>query len=213
MFKWKDISDGSSKTRKIKAGLVAQGFLDRQTTEMFAGTSTRWSQRLLITVAAQRRWNLWSADISEAFLRGLSFDELHQESGELRQVEISLPPGGEHLLRAISGCEDFDPTCEVLALLKPGFGFKDAPRLWLMALKRVLSKIVVSGTQVDQQLFCMHRNKVLLLLMTIPIHVDDIKLCGDPTVMKDVICQLESLGLSEAGKEQLCSPWFGTPSP
>ena len=66
-------------------------------------------------------------------------------------------------------------------MLKPGFGLKDAPRLWLMALKRVLSKIGVSATQVDQQLFCMHRNRVLVLLMT--IHVDDIKLCGDPAVM------------------------------
>lgn len=56
-------------------------------------------------------------------------------------------------------------------------------------MKRVLSKIGVSATQVDQQLFCMHRNKDLVLLMT--IHVDDIKLCGDPAVMTDVIFQLE----------------------
>lgn len=62
------------------------------------------------------------------FLRGLSFDELHQQGGELRQVEVSLLPGSEHLLRAISGYEDFHPTCEVWVMLKPGFGFKDAPR-------------------------------------------------------------------------------------
>ena len=60
--------------------------------------------------------------------------------------------------------------------MKPGFGLKDAPRLWLMALKRVLGKIGVTATQVDQQLFCMHQNDKLVLLMS--IHVDDIKLCG-----------------------------------
>ena len=80
VLKWKDISDGTSKTRKIKARLVAQGFLDRQATETFAGTSTRWSQRLLITIAVQRRWNLWSADISEVSMncinRAVSLDKL-----------------------------------------------------------------------------------------------------------------------------------------
>ena len=190
VLKWKDISDGSQKVRKIKARLVAQGFLDKQATDTFAGTSTRWGQRLLIAIAVQRGWALWSANISEAFLRGLTFDELHQEGGALRQVEISLPPGGEHLLRVIKGYEDFDPQREVLVMLKPGFGLKDAPRLWLMALKRVLAKIGVIATQVDSQLFCMHQKGNLVLMMT--IHVDDIKMCGDPDLMKSVVSQLES---------------------
>ena len=40
VLKWKDIQDGTSKSRKIKARLVAQGFLDKQSTDTFAGTST-----------------------------------------------------------------------------------------------------------------------------------------------------------------------------
>ena len=39
-----------------------------------------------------------------------------------------------------------------------------------MAFKRVLTRIGVAPTQVDQQVFCMHQNGDLLLLMT--IHVD-----------------------------------------
>jgi hypothetical protein len=190
VLKWKDIQDGQAKSRKIKARLVAQGFLDKQTTDTFAGTSTRWGQRLLIAIAVQRKWSLWSADISEAFLRGLTFQELHEEGGELREVQISLPPGGEHLLRTIQGYSDFDPDNEILVMLKPGFGLRDAPRLWLKALKRVLTKIGVRATQVDQQLLCMHRNNELVLLMT--IHVDDIKLCGHPDLMQSVVTQLES---------------------
>ena len=190
LLKWKDIQDGQTKSRKIKARLVAQGFSDRQSTDTYAGTSTRWGQRLLITIAVQRKWALWSADISEAFLPGLTFRELHEEGGELREVQITLPPGGEHLLRTIQGYSDFDPDAEVLVMLKPGFGLKDAPRLWLKALKRVLTKIGVSPTKVDPQLLCMHRNGELVLLMT--IHVDDIKLCGHPSIMQDVVKQLES---------------------
>ena len=96
---------------------MAQGFLDRQTTDTSAGTSTRWGQRLLIAIAVQQGWSLWSADISEAFLRGLTFKELHEEGGELRQVQISLPPGGEHLLRTIPGYENYNPQSEVLVML------------------------------------------------------------------------------------------------
>eukprot|EP00435_Cladocopium_sp_Y103_P059791 s677_g21.t1 len=38
VLKWKDVQDGAVKSRKIKARLVAQGFLDRQSTDAFAGT-------------------------------------------------------------------------------------------------------------------------------------------------------------------------------
>eukprot|EP00435_Cladocopium_sp_Y103_P050876 s894_g15.t1 len=168
--------------------LTRWGFLDKQSTDTYAGTSTRWSQRLLITIAVQRRLSLWSAEISEAFLRGLMFQELHEEGGELREVQISLPPGGEHLLRTIQGYSDYDPDHQVLVMLKPGFGLQDAPQLWLKALKRVLTKIGVTSTQVDPQLLCMHRNNDLLMT----IHVDDIKLCGHPSFMQDVVKQLES---------------------
>ncbi|CAL1165400.1 unnamed protein product [Cladocopium goreaui] len=172
------------------SGAETTAVIERQSTDTYAGTSTRWGQRLLITIAVQRKWALWSADISEAFLPGLTFRELHEEGGELREVQITLPPGGEHLLRTIQGYSDFDPDAEVLVMLKPGFGLKDAPRLWLKALKRVLTKIGVSPTKVDPQLLCMHRNGELVLLMT--IHVDDIKLCGHPSIMQDVVKQLES---------------------
>lgn len=124
VLKWKDIGLGKEKTRKIKARLVAQGFLDQQMTATFAGTSTRWSQRLLLSIAVQMQWSLWSADISEAFLRGLSFEQLHLEEGEeLRNVEPALPTGSEHLIRTIEAYHDFDPTSEILILLKPGLGF------------------------------------------------------------------------------------------
>ena len=78
------------------------------------------------------------------------FEELHQDGvNELRQVEIEFPPGGEHLLRLIDGYQGCDPFREVLIMLQPGFGLKDAPRLWLLALKRVtVSALLVQSRHV-----------------------------------------------------------------
>lgn len=93
-----------------------------------------WAQRVLVIVAAQQGWDLWSADISEAFLRGLTFEELQRDGvNELRRVELELPPGGEQLLCLVPGYSDFTPVTEALVMLKPGFGLKDAPGLWLLA--------------------------------------------------------------------------------
>jgi len=191
VLKWKETGLGKDKTRKIKARLVAQGFLDQQMTATFAGTSTRWSQRLLLSIAVQMQWSLWSADISEAFLRGLSFEQLHLEEGEeLRKVELALPTGSEHLIRTIEGYHDFDPTSEILILLKPGFGLRDAPRLWLLALKGVLASIGAVPTKIDPQLFFIHRGGKLRVVLS--IHVDDIKLSGETEVMNEVISKLEA---------------------
>ena len=190
VLKWKIISKDGVKQKRIKSRLVAQGFLDRQETSNFAGTTTRWGQRLLIIVSVQFGWAIWSADISEAFLRGLTFAELKEENqGVLRQVEISVPPGAEHLLRLLPGYEDFNPETEVLFLRKPGFGLKDAPRLWLLALKRVLLKLGARPTNVDPQLYTIHGGDRLQLLLS--IHVDDIKITGEPEMMDKLVKGLE----------------------
>jgi hypothetical protein len=54
--------------RSIKSRLVAQGFQDQQNVMTFAGTTSRWGQRLVIALATQFNWDLVSADVSEAFL-------------------------------------------------------------------------------------------------------------------------------------------------
>ena len=186
VLKWKAQSDG---TKKIKARLVAQGFLDRQQTQTFAGTSTRWSQRLLISTAVNRGWRLVSADVSEAFLRGLTFKELEESGEQHREVAITLPPGGDHILKSHPGYSDFNAANEVLILHKPGFGLKDAPRLWLLALRRVLSQIGVLPTEMDNQLFVKHTGGKLQLVLT--VHVDDLKLTGEPDMVRQALQTLE----------------------
>ena len=53
----------------------------------------------------------------------------------LRSVQLELPAGSVELLRTLPGMSDFDPQVECLNMLKPGFGLKDAPRLWNKAFE------------------------------------------------------------------------------
>ena len=188
VLKWKQI-EGS---KQVKARMVVQGFKDLQEVKSFAGTTTRWAQRLVIAIAVQFSWPIYSADISEAFLRGLSFEELHAsgEDAVLRSVQLELPAGSVELLRTLPGMSDFDPQVECLNMLKPGFGLKDAPRLWNKALKRVLAEIGLIAIKVDEQLYVKHDSQSVLVLI-LSVHVDDLKLAGVDAEVKRTLKILE----------------------
>ena len=68
VLKWKVVNG----ERIIQARLVVRGFKDLQAAQLstFAGTTTRWGQRLVNSVAAQHGWPLFTADVSQAFLMG-----------------------------------------------------------------------------------------------------------------------------------------------
>ncbi|CAJ1367944.1 unnamed protein product, partial [Effrenium voratum] len=175
VLKWKDVAG----KRAIKARMVAQGFKDAQQTCNYSATTSRWAQRLVIIMAVQFKWRLVSADVSEAFLRGLTFKELFEggTGREMRNVQLALPAGCDELIRTIPGMEDFDSQVEGLELLKPGFGLKDAPRMWSLALSRVLAAAGVLPTRVDPQLYVKH-NALGELLILLSVHVDDLKITG-----------------------------------
>ena len=156
----------------------------------YAGTTSRWGQRLILIVAAQMRWPLHSADASEAFLRGLTFEEVAKEPGEtLRACELQLPPGCTPMFRELKGMESFNELSEVLRMLKPGYGLKDAPRLWNKALKKVLAKIGLRATCADKELYVKHGNERLTLILS--THVDDLKFGGIETEVTALIKALE----------------------
>ena len=138
-MKWTIIDSKKS----IKARLTVRGFKDRQAQQggiqTFAGTTSRWGQRLVCSVAALRGWRLRSADISMAFLRGLTFETISKRTGQpIRSIQFDLPPGAASILRMIPGYENFDPATETLEMLKPGFGTVGAPRAWAMELLECL---------------------------------------------------------------------------
>ena len=82
--------------------MVVRGFKDLQAAQLstFAGTTTRWGQRLVNSVAAQYKWPLFTADVSQAFLRGLTFEQAAQLKDEVhRDVQFTVPPGSVNILK------------------------------------------------------------------------------------------------------------------
>eukprot|EP00971_Amphidinium_carterae_P198765 3944363-Amphidinium_carterae.1 len=98
--------DGTFK-RQSKCRICVRGFQDAEAMDLdtYSGTTTKWGQRLVCSVAAQAGWSMCSYDISCAFLKGTSFSEIEASGGMKRTVFMDLPAGGHTLLRLIPGFE------------------------------------------------------------------------------------------------------------
>lgn len=184
--------------RIIQARLVVRGFKDPQASSLsiFAGTTSRWGQRLVSSVAVQKKWELLTADVSQAFLRGLTFEEALKLKDEVhRSVQFCMPPSSESILRMLPGHSDFDSIREVLDMLRCGFGFKDAPRVWDKVLRQLLLDLGLKPVQSDEQMFVWHdenwhdgkggRGAPFVCVapycrLVLSTHVDDLKGAGLP---------------------------------
>ena len=133
-----DVTKGSGSTladtpkaqRTIRARLTARGFKDSDKGDIdrYAGTSSRSAQKVLVSEAVRNGWPICTADISKAFLQGVTYEELAKLTGKpAREVNFYLPANNIPLLRQLPGFEDFDPQTEVLHCDKPGTGLVDAP--------------------------------------------------------------------------------------
>ena len=150
---FKRMPDGSL---AIKARLCIRGFKDGQIEmlDTFAGTASRYGQRAVNIVAATKKWLLWSLDVSQAFLKGLTFEQVSRMMGTpLRSVQLVLPKDAAALLKRIPGYERFDPVRHVLDMVRPGFGFKDAPRLWHLRIDEVMRQLGMHSLVSDPQLY------------------------------------------------------------
>ena len=114
-----------------------------------------------------------SADISKAFLQGVTYDELVELTGtEPREINFYLPTGDIPLLRKLPG---LDPQKEVLHCDKPDTGLADAPRAFQVKLTRILiGQCKMHQSKVDAELCFRHDRGRLVRIMT--IHVDDLKI-------------------------------------
>ncbi len=144
--------------------------------------------------AAQNDHVRFSMDISAAFLKGMTFQEIQQVTGEpLRSVQFDFPAQDAWILQQLPGMGDYDYHTEVLDLIKALWGLKDAPRAFGLRLSQTLSDIGYKPSIVDPQVWrkyvfqrvadSEHRRvagaeidmtgaKVVSLLST---HIDDIK--------------------------------------
>ena len=149
----------------------------REEIQTYSGTATKWSQRAVNTHTAQEQHVLFSLDISAAFLKGLTFEEIAKETGTtLRSVQFDFPKADAWLLRKLPGMEDFDAQAEVLDLLNAMWGLKDAPRAFTMRLARTLGSLDYVQGITDRQTwrkFSKTGDKKLCTILT--THIGDIK--------------------------------------
>ena len=158
-----DSTEGEATKRLvIRSRLCLRGFKDMQAQELasYAGTSQRYSQRILTSEAVIRRWPIATTDISKAFLQGVTYQELHEATGEpLREVNFDLPAYCLPYLRKCKGFENFDPRTEVIHCDKPGTGCNDAPRCFSFKLAKVTQDACgMQKCTVDNELCFLHEN-------------------------------------------------------
>ena len=188
VFKWKSVEG----RRIIKARLTVRGFKDVQQEGMstYAGTASRWAQKFLLSIAAQHSWRLKSADVGAAFLKGITFQELHELTGEpLRKVAFDPPRGFDWAFSELPGMSSFCPWQHALEMLKPGFGLKDAPRVWRIKLDRALRDTGVSALKTDRQVYFWKDAKGNLEAIA-TTHVDDLKLAGNDDKVSQILAAL-----------------------
>ena len=78
----------------IRSRLTVRGFKDNQKDDVarYAGTRTRGGQKALVSEGVRNGWPICTLDISVAFLKGVTYEELSQMTGEpLREVNFYLP--------------------------------------------------------------------------------------------------------------------------
>ena len=66
----------------IRARVCLRGFKDQQAQGLanYAGTSQRYSQRIVCSEAVLRQWPLATTDISKTFLQGVTYEELVKQT-------------------------------------------------------------------------------------------------------------------------------------
>ena len=76
-------------------------------------------------------------DVRKAFLKGVSYEELSQVTNQpARKVAFELDGDAVEVLQTLPGFSNFDPYNEVLEMLKPGTGCKDAPDVGRFSCRR-----------------------------------------------------------------------------
>ena len=195
-WKWvKTKTDASKKVRIIRMRMTLRGFKDRDAADLitFAGTSSRVSQRIVVSEACCRGWPLAAIDVRKAFLKGITYAELAATTNEpAREVNFELSPDAAAILRQCPGFEDFDPAQEVLNCPKPGTGCKDAPRCFGIKFSRATNdEFGAKPTTHDEQFIVRHTNHKLDFLGA--KHVDDVKAGCPPAVLQEFIARLEQV--------------------
>eukprot|EP00959_Pyramimonas_sp_CCMP1952_P358090 7497941-Pyramimonas_sp.AAC.1 len=80
--------------------------------ETFSSKARQSGRRFLTRMAAcRKRWISAALDINMAFLKGFTYQELAEATGEMERVLcLSLPPGSASVLGSLPGFERYDES-------------------------------------------------------------------------------------------------------
>jgi len=175
--------------RIVKSRLTIRGFQDMSvSTDTYAGTATRWGQRMIASVSRQRSWRIFMSDVSSAFLRSMTFKQMAELSGiEAREVCFDPPTGSEQYFRELKNMSQYNWATQTLRMLKPVYGLKDAPKAWKLQLDRVLRSAGGRQCHTDKCLWVWFSASSGEMSMLLSTHVDDVKGCGDAATVDHVL--------------------------
>ena len=126
-------------------------------------------QRCVNDVAAGNpEFILCSFDVSQAFAKGMTFEESSALSGQdVRKAELDVSKADIECVRQLLDFRDFDPVKESLTMLKPIYWLKDAPRAWRKKLHQVLVQwlpcrhmYIYIYIYAEPEFYCFHRKYV-----------------------------------------------------
>ena len=146
---------------------------------------------MVVSAAAQHGWEISLADVSTAFLQGMSFEELAKVTGEeIREVCFNPPKGSWKFLSTFPCMKGCSETTHLLALKKGVYGLKDAPRAWRLKIDQVLRELGGVPMKSEPCLYMWHNSKRQLTLIC-STHVDDFKICGEKEAVTQLLQGLE----------------------
>ena len=155
----------SGRIIKFKSRLVIRGFQDSQLELLQTDSPTvdKVSIRQLLQFASNHKYDVYSGDISTAFLQGKQFS-----THENRVVFMRPPKGTNSLIGA--------PENAVWRLSKPAYGLADAPRRFYDNLRQAFSECGLERSLGDFAVFVYKEHGTTHGMLV--SHVDDILYCG-----------------------------------
>ena len=156
VYRTKLNSDGS--INKHKARLVVKGYAQMfgvDFSETFAPVARLDTIRMLLALAAQRKWKIYQLDVKSAFLNGYLEEEIFVEQ----------PEGF-----AIKEKEE-----KVYLLKKALYGLRQAPRAWY---SRIDTHLLTLGFHKSLSEFTLYIKKIEEDILIVSLYVDDLLVTG-----------------------------------
>ena len=177
---------------KPKFRLVLRGFQDADLSKLRTDSPTIHyiSLKLTLQHAANQKWDIFSIDLTTAFLQGIPY------SDPSRKVFCKIP--GE--IRDVFGIQE-----EYWILKKSVYGLKDGPRMFYLRICESLKGYGFVQLSTDKCAFVFSENGTRTGIVC--THVDDLMFCGTPAFCNkfiDLLSRDYTFGKLEKNQFQYC---------